>query len=156
MRISDWSSDVCSSDLIASPSRLRALQRKRSHLTPSFREHGQRTVQQSGRTERARPPHRRGPFRHRAIAARGELPPCVVDRRGLWRSEERRVGKECVSTVSSRWSQEREKKKIKNSKYDRGDTPKNRIKYANTTSLNRCYCSFFFFFQAEDGIRDAH
>src|SRR3546814_7564568 len=27
---------------IASPSRLRALQRKRSHLTPSFREHGQR------------------------------------------------------------------------------------------------------------------
>src|SRR3546814_9844440 len=28
---------------IASPSRLRALQRKRSHLTPSFREHGQRT-----------------------------------------------------------------------------------------------------------------
>src|SRR3546814_8799042 len=35
---------------IASPSRLRALQRKRSHLTPSFREHGQRTVQQSGRT----------------------------------------------------------------------------------------------------------
>src|SRR3546814_636042 len=75
---------------IASPSRLRALQRKRSHLTPSFREHGQRTVQQSGRTERARPPHRRGPFRHRAIAARGELPPCVVERRGLWTFPARR------------------------------------------------------------------
>src|SRR3546814_20269415 len=30
-----------------------------------------------------------------------------------WRSEERSVGKECVSTCSSRWSQERKKKKSK-------------------------------------------
>src|SRR3546814_12540445 len=32
-------------------------------------------------------------------------------KRGLSRSEERRVGKECVSTCRSRWSQYHEKKK---------------------------------------------
>src|SRR3546814_1033162 len=32
---------------------------------------------------------------------------------GEWRSEERRVGKECVSTSRSRWSQSRYKKKNK-------------------------------------------
>src|SRR3546814_18392587 len=77
MRISDWSSDVCSSDL-----------------------------------------HRRGPRRrHRLFEPvyRGarQLPP-PVDRLGghgprqpprrRFRSEERRVGKECVSTCRSRWS----------------------------------------------------
>src|SRR3546814_4262600 len=64
MRISDWSSDVCSSDLTA-----RRARRKSSV----------------------------------------EMPPRV---RGHWpvpsspsrRSEERRVGKECVSTCRSRWS----------------------------------------------------
>src|SRR3546814_1844771 len=74
MRISDWSSDVCSSDL--------------------------------------------GGFlfgsEWQDIAGR-KNPPCrfdepgkpVAKRRhafGVWRSEERRVGKECVSTCRSRWS----------------------------------------------------
>src|SRR3546814_7568749 len=77
MRISDWSSDVCSSDL-------RDLrQDHRAHLGrmdvavrhPEFAsDHGCRRAAQ----------------RHRSAETR--------------RSEERRVGKECVSTCRSRWS----------------------------------------------------
>src|SRR3546814_4108086 len=78
MRISDWSSDVCSSDLID----LLAL------LHDVF--------------ERRR-------INGRAIGVRAhhEFPGFVTDRiaaRGIERSEERRVGKECVSTCRSRWS----------------------------------------------------
>src|SRR3546814_1123085 len=75
MRISDWSSDVCSSDL--------------------------RAVQHPGR-----------------LGAPAGCPPTAKSSRGYhvcWiahpvqtlptdRSEERRVGKECVSTCRSRWS----------------------------------------------------
>src|SRR3546814_11921981 len=92
MRISDWSSDVCSSDL---------LQRRQER-------------------------HRRGALRHHVgeqpeIAARrgvGERPAGgIVDldvpepelagdpaRQVAVRSEERRVGKGCVSTCRSRWA----------------------------------------------------
>src|SRR3546814_3036192 len=71
MRISDWSSDVCSSDL------------------PIARQIG----------------HRAGPLltltrRHGCHLHRHSLlRPLLLDR-----SEERRVGKECVSTCRSRWS----------------------------------------------------
>src|SRR3546814_8249811 len=62
MRISDWSSDVCSSDL-----------------------------------------HRFEPRHQRCVVGVAALDPhaLVV---GQQRSEERRVGKECVSTCRSRWS----------------------------------------------------
>src|SRR3546814_17171998 len=65
MRISDWSSDVCSSDL---PARLNA-----SRLSQATR-------------------------------VRSSQP------RSAARSEERRVGKECVSTCRSRWSPYHSKK----------------------------------------------
>src|SRR3546814_4811534 len=78
MRISDWSSDVCSSDLPAAP---------------------------GGRTDcRPRPPGAAGPVARDPPTGRRRL------RRGAdhalpgRRSEERRVGKECVSTCRSRWS----------------------------------------------------
>src|SRR3546814_5495337 len=70
MRISDWSSDVCSSDLwiISAP-------------------------------------------RNSAIVALPGIPSVSVGIKAVWaaalladRSEERRVGKECVSTCRSRWS----------------------------------------------------
>src|SRR3546814_1214198 len=70
MCISDWSSDVCSSDL--------------GRICDDRGRGGCRR----GRPRRPRP---RNPAR---------LPPC----RRLGRSEERRVGKECVSTCRSRWS----------------------------------------------------
>src|SRR3546814_10094729 len=76
MRISDWSSDVCSSDL-----RLEAGQ------TIGI-------VGESGSGKSVT-----------MMAAMGLLPPSAQ------RSEERRVGKECVSTCRSRWSPYHKKKK---------------------------------------------
>src|SRR3546814_5660921 len=73
MRISDWSSDVCSSDL-GRLSRIDAMQVQAMALAQARRR----------QTERA------------AIDA--------ALRRIDERSEERRVGKECVSTCRSRWS----------------------------------------------------
>src|SRR3546814_3247711 len=73
MRISDWSSDVCSSDL-------------RDHLEP----HGW-----------GLPADEEGVADRRCALELGEdsRRDAEVDR-----SEERRVGKECVSTCRSRWS----------------------------------------------------
>src|SRR3546814_6418673 len=87
MRISDWSSDVCSSDL-------RHAVRSR-HRT--FRRDRRSAVLQ---------PHRHPGARHsgRVPGGGGELAerakPVTLGKR----SEERRVGKECVSTCRSRWS----------------------------------------------------
>src|SRR3546814_16562080 len=74
MRISDWSSDVCSSDLNAALAEIGVRQR--------------------------------APDRTR----RGKQPPRRI--RSAGRSEERRVGKECVSTCRSRWSPYHYKKNI--------------------------------------------
>src|SRR3546814_11811514 len=92
MRISDWSSDVCSSDLaiFAEFERLGASR---------VGEGAARAFEAAGlvhRQERARSlgddallhQHLRGRRRSAPVA----------------RSEERRVGKECVSTCRSRWS----------------------------------------------------
>src|SRR3546814_8191365 len=76
MRISDWSSDVCSSDL------------------RPFRGHADRREELIGG--------------HRALVTDLRLRrPChapVIREANEHRSEERRVGKECVSTCRSRWS----------------------------------------------------
>src|SRR3546814_8189980 len=90
MRISDWSSDVCSSDLRVRRAWARAgddvhhLSLRRARIDPANAGTGAR---------------RRG---GRAVAG-GER---VADLSpgDLARSEERRVGKECVSTCRSRWS----------------------------------------------------
>src|SRR3546814_19432852 len=99
MRISDWSSDVCSSDL-----------RRREY----------RAVAGGGCARRLSGRARRGGDR-RAVRALGRggqgLYRCRTRRRDrprrgdrLGRSEERRVGKECVSTCRSRWSPYHSKK----------------------------------------------
>src|SRR3546814_16290383 len=75
MRISDGSSDVCSSDLTM-------------HSTAFT----------SGRS-RAPPGRRASIFSISRCSLRRRPSPSEI------RSEERRVGKECVSTCSSRWSQ---------------------------------------------------
>src|SRR3546814_18676140 len=93
MRISDWSSDVCSSDLL-------------------HREHTQYalTLQMGGFRADAGP-CRAGcdavrAARDRSRAARAACATCCD------RSEERRVGKECVSTGRTRWSPYNYKKNI--------------------------------------------
>src|SRR3546814_20189738 len=91
MRISDWSSDVCSSDL------------EGGDLGAA---HGQRLGQTQGRPGGVHHPARahvreevRRVVKPGAVAATGG---CEAGE-GV-RSEERRVGKECVSTCRSRWS----------------------------------------------------
>src|SRR3546814_8719890 len=79
MRISDWSSDVCSSDLVVL-----------EELAVQFRHHALRPDWRVLALA-----YRLG-FGKMALAAR--LDRCHQ------RSEERRVGKECVSTCRSRWS----------------------------------------------------
>src|SRR3546814_3848850 len=76
MRISDWSSDVCSSDLravavseILEPGKLAGA---------GLRQHGSLVTLLGGREQ--------------------------MQETHFQRSEERRVGKECVSTCRSRWS----------------------------------------------------
>src|SRR3546814_3075111 len=85
MRISDWSSDVCSSDLLLTAVLLDAPALGLTHWG------------------RAKLMHRAGEYAvSSAVAARR----CD----GTWRSEERRVGKECVSTCRSRCSPYHSKK----------------------------------------------
>src|SRR3546814_14229851 len=83
MRISDWSSDVCSSDL------------HRNAGGGGGRLHPDRRPPQGWQATPL--PHLFGRQFHRGDGGHALLP----DRRA--RSEERRVGKECVSTCRSRW-----------------------------------------------------
>src|SRR3546814_7313020 len=85
MRISDWSSDVCSSDLFSQRALRRELQ---------FEFAGQVLP-----LEFFVFAHVRGD--HFAYLARIEQ---LAQSETVNRSEERRVGKECVSTCRSRWS----------------------------------------------------
>src|SRR3546814_1296870 len=93
MRISDWSSDVCSSDLERSG---------RDRGSVGLRPPCARTTP----VLRARPcaftVAGDGDGRLRGRVAQGR--PFLRLRRRSERSEERRVGKECVSTGRSRWS----------------------------------------------------
>src|SRR3546814_7658721 len=79
MRISDWSSDVCSSDLAARSPEPTERKARRPILGRS------RAAESRSGTQCQSSPGRR---------VQG----------GRSRSEERRVGKECVSTCRSRWS----------------------------------------------------
>src|SRR3546814_15869979 len=97
MRISDWSSDVCSSDLWA----------RQGHDVVRFgaaTEGGLADVTVFRRDAAGR-------LREQIDAARAEpsgegwmLEDVEVTRPGIPRSEERRVGKECVRKCRARWS----------------------------------------------------
>src|SRR3546814_20721202 len=112
MRISDWSSDVCSSDLQAQHKRERVnfSGRRRAHRVadhvddlldmPGIVAFGHHAAQRFGarRTDHETP----APVQRRlALGDRG-------------RSDERRVGQECVRTWRSRWTPYYIKKKIEN------------------------------------------
>src|SRR3546814_13386006 len=105
MRISDWSSDVCSSDLLVAPAAasmlglpvqstdatsglVAYLRDKRVLLILDTCEHLIEAV---------------AALASRAFAEAPNIHILATSRESL-RSEERRVGKECVSTCRSRWS----------------------------------------------------
>src|SRR3546814_20589449 len=104
MRISDWSSDVCSSDL----------NQTRVHqalATCPFV-----VVQEAFFTTET------CTYADLLLPASswGEKDGCVTNsERRISRSEERRVGKECVSTCKSRWAAYHEKKKKRSKKRSR-------------------------------------
>src|SRR3546814_8380935 len=94
MRISDWSSDVCSSDLPRSTTRMPAsgsIFRFLSNIAQSD-PGGRQCGSLRGLYRRWRRLRLGGAPRRETHLNRGD------------RSEERRVGKECVSTCRSRWS----------------------------------------------------
>src|SRR3546814_14820737 len=101
MRISDWSSDVCSSDLrFVHPDRLGDLaQRQRAHMRDAVQKKALLLLH-----DRARDLDDRAlALVERALEPVGTREP-LGQPRLAFRSEERRVGKECVRTCRSRWS----------------------------------------------------
>src|SRR3546814_13921851 len=94
MRISDWSSDVCSSDLEQgfgiSPPVIDKLTDEIKYLYHMGVSLG--LVIGGGNIVRG------------TIASQQGMDRVSADYMGMLRSEERRVGKECVSTCRSRWS----------------------------------------------------
>src|SRR3546814_14950687 len=114
MRISDWSSDVCSSDLV---NHVDVPERRILDVRPSKASH--RTDSFLGVQELFVDKHLANTSdRYDFYSVRLGIQPFQSDFRGFLfndsqlgirlfgnRSEERRVGKECVSTCRSRWSQ---------------------------------------------------
>src|SRR3546814_15001486 len=100
MRISDWSSDVCSSDLLVEHTITREIAEK-VVIVRTIEDEAAVVDDIAGKAAL-------GPARaelevavafgaHAALEHAGQHQPAVG------RSEERRVGKECVSTCRSRW-----------------------------------------------------
>src|SRR3546814_16974403 len=98
MRISDWSSDVCSSDL---PIGGRSVNEAALEARYRFGNFGVVGFVDAGQVYRSSAPTFQNLRFGAGIGAR-------------YRSEERRVGKECVSTCRSRWSPYNQKKNTKN------------------------------------------
>src|SRR3546814_19989382 len=112
MRISDWSSDVCSSDLetaSSSPAIRRPATRRRVRRKAAGGRAGAVLARETviGQHFLHR---RRG---RRDLPGQQEEPP-GANQTGEDRSEERRVGQERVTTLRSRWLTYTSKKKVKN------------------------------------------
>src|SRR3546814_15452549 len=101
MRISDWSSDVCSSDLAqAADRKLEKIQREQQQDANRLSSQGDLArativdlAQQQGKLNKVYVP-----------ARANEKGAVVNTKSGALRTEDRRVGKECVSTYRSRRS----------------------------------------------------
>src|SRR3546814_20526599 len=103
MRISDWSSDMCSSDLFGLAERDEGLE-----ATLTAHEVKPRLSGSLADRDRLLQPEM-GNAIHQLLEDPLVANPRVengdqIDRHRADRSEERRVGKECVSTCRSRWS----------------------------------------------------
>src|SRR3546814_12021483 len=98
MRISDWSSDVCSSDL--PPRYVSGVRMKIGTIATSSNFFAYTALTKPASEK---------------IVAPSSTVDSVTSGCGMrTRSEERRVGKECVRTCRSRWSPDHEKKNMKN------------------------------------------
>src|SRR3546814_15218040 len=113
MRISDWSSDVCSSDLlyalVAGPSCRKGLGRPLTRTRRTHAAHLDLRRPALARSGGVWPLLRGGLRLACRRPARRDVPPHRAS------SDERRVGKECVSTCRSRWSPSHLKKNTKES-----------------------------------------
>src|SRR3546814_19427219 len=98
MRISDWSSDVCSSDLLNTTflAHCDAVREGGNHPISLIEPEDDGCSDADGRHEGV----------GKAIVSGVDAAPVLepVEHILILRSEERRVGKECVSTCRSRWS----------------------------------------------------
>src|SRR3546814_18595149 len=97
MRISDWSSDVCSSDL--------GIERRPGQI--EWRRCGgvNRATQQQGKQDEVETQTHGSTFVFQTDASRTSgANEANFSTASMNRSEERRVGKECVSRCRSRWS----------------------------------------------------
>src|SRR3546814_14061285 len=97
MRISDWSSDVCSSDLV---------QAKEVGLIDEVVGSVDELVPAAKAWIKANPEGGVQPWDVKGYKIPGGTPstPAFAANLPAFRSEERRVGKECVSKCRSRWS----------------------------------------------------
>src|SRR3546814_14018084 len=107
MRISDWSSDVCSSDL-PDPTRRRA--EIAEALVRVANRDGLHAVTMRSVAAEAGVSLRLVQY---YFTSKEELLVGALQHLEQSRSEERRVGKECVRTCRSRWSPDHKKKKHK-------------------------------------------
>src|SRR3546814_2166931 len=107
MRISDWSSDVCSSDLAGSKS----AKAQKNAANQQAQQAADQIAEERRQYDTTRADY--APYRETGYKALDTLSSLYgVNPNGrtidptaaLERSEERRVGKECVSTCRSRWS----------------------------------------------------
>src|SRR3546814_15107522 len=116
MRISDWSSDVCSSDL---KSKIKRQAKRRAQAVSSGGEFTAEDIDAMLAAQKKKCWYYGTKLTayhvdHRIPLARGgsngpenlviACPACNLSKGAKMRSEERRVGKECVSTCRSRWS----------------------------------------------------
>src|SRR3546814_17015825 len=104
MRISDWSSDVCSSDLRPSPAA--RVEKPKDSPSPAVRQNdrnksAKRMAKTATATAETTPTPAESNDSPLLDTLNAEIKK-MIDR-GKERSEERRVGKECVSTCQSRW-----------------------------------------------------
>src|SRR3546814_13244300 len=98
MRISDWSSDVCSSDLVVE------LERRGELAFEPFEDAGDLGLVGAADHDRGGAEHfvrQRGVGDERRARGAEQRRAATL---GAARSDERRVGKECVSTCRARWS----------------------------------------------------
>src|SRR3546814_12596466 len=97
MRISDWSSDVCSSDLA---------ELRRQGGSPARRTGARKATVRKSAVRKDTAAKKKAPAKKAAKATKTQARHHAQER-----SEERRVGKECVSTCRSRWSPDHYKNK---------------------------------------------